>query len=92
MIIPVEVQKPNRPDTARVVGEAPDNWTVEEVARHVGCPLDCVIDGKIISNKMSKKGHELNRDPKGRRWSIVAYIEFGEGPGKQTCPKCGHRF
>jgi len=66
-MIPVEVQKPNKPESAHLVGEAPDYWPPERVARYVGVPDGCLVDGKIIKSR--KDGD--------RRWSLVAYVEFG---------------
>lgn len=64
MNIPVEVQKPNNPRSARCVGEAPESATAEEVARAVGVPEGCLVDGKVV------------RRDGWARWSLVAYVEF----------------
>lgn len=64
MIIPVEVQKPNQPHSAVVVGRADSRWSAEKVATWVGVPDGCLIDGKIIRRKGKA------------RWSLVAYVEF----------------
>ncbi len=63
MNIPVEVQQPNRPQTRRVVGHAPDTATAAEVAKLVGMPDGCLIDGKIMSRN-------------GVRRSLVGNIRF----------------
>lgn len=65
-IIPVYVQKPNQPHSEVLVGNASDQSTADEVAKQVGVPEGCLVDGKIIR----RKGEA--------RWSLVAYVEFGE--------------
>ena len=60
MLIPVEVQKPCQPQTARVVGEAHDYLRPEDVANEVGVPEGCFMEGKILK----RRGE--------RRWSLVA--------------------
>lgn len=82
-MIPVEVQLPNKPQTAHVVGEASDDMTAEEVARRVGVPADCFVDGKIMKGK------------RGRRWSLIAWVKFREKrreAGTITCPHCGEKI
>lgn len=66
MIIPVEVQRPNQPQTRRFVGRASDELSPVEVAKRVGVPDDCLIDGRILT----RKGE--------RCWSLVANVRFGE--------------
>jgi hypothetical protein len=62
-IIPVEIQQPCKPQTRRIIGEAPDNWTAGEVATAVGLPAGYLLDGKII-----------RRNGKAR-WSLVGWVE-----------------
>ena len=76
MIIPVEVQRPCEPKSARFVGEASDDLSVGEVADRVGVPEGCFVTGKIMHGK------------KGRRWSLVANIEFSQSHSS-VCPRCG---
>jgi hypothetical protein len=76
MMIPVEVQQPCKPQSARIVGSQSDSLTAHEVARLVGVPLECFIEGKIIKRK-----HQ-------RRWSLVADVEFRERQ-VSVCPHCG---
>jgi rRNA maturation endonuclease Nob1 len=80
MIIPVEVQRPCEPKSARFVGEESDDLTAEEVAERVGVPVGCFIAGKIMKGK------------KGRRWSLVADVKFGKSNEKKVCPHCGHKL
>jgi len=77
MLIPVEVQLPNQPQSARRVGEASDDLTAREVADRVGVPKDCFVDGKIMKGK------------KGRRWSLIALVRFSERSVPTVCPHCG---
>jgi hypothetical protein len=65
MIIPVEVQKPNKPDSAMILGEADDRLDVASVAELVGIPEGCLVGGKVIRSKKH-----------GDRWSLVANIKF----------------
>jgi len=67
MIIPVEVQRPCEPKSARFVGEASDDLLAGEVADLVGVPQGCFVTGKIMKGK------------KGRRWSLVADVRIVEG-------------
>jgi hypothetical protein len=64
MLIPVEVQYPNKPHSAVVVGEADDRLSARAVAKLVGVPIDCLVDGKVIRRKGTA------------RWSLVAYVEI----------------
>jgi hypothetical protein len=64
LMLPVEVQRPNQPQSTRVVGAASDELTAEEVAKQVGVPDGHLIEGKILGGK------------KGRRWSLVANVNF----------------
>ena len=78
MNIPVEVQEPNKPHTARVLGEAPDDLTAEEVAERVGVPDGCLVDGRII------------RRGGAARWSLVAWVKITEVVQREgVCPRCG---
>jgi len=90
MIIPVAVQKPNKPDTRVFVGRASEDLTPKAVAAAIGLPDDCFIyDAKILKHR---KG-EL----KGQRyWSLVADVdvvarEIGTSRGHpiSVCPHCG---
>jgi hypothetical protein len=66
MIIPVEVQQPNKPWSTRMVGSASDQLTAKQVAEKVGVPEGCLIDGKVM-RRMGKA-----------RWSLVVNVRFGE--------------
>jgi hypothetical protein len=66
VIIPVYVQQPNKPATNRRVGEASDLGEPETVARKVGIPEGCLVDGKVVN----RKGE--------RRWSLVAHVRVVE--------------
>ena len=78
MIIPVEVQRPCEPKSAKFVGRASDDLTAEEVAELVKVPEGCLIGGKIMGGK------------KGRRWSLVANVRFVIQQGEEpVCPHCG---
>jgi rRNA maturation endonuclease Nob1 len=81
MMIPVEVQPPCKPDKARYVGTASDDSNAESVAKAVGIPEGCFIDGKIM------KGRK-----KPRRWSLVADVTFTEYTRGDVCPHCGEPF
>jgi hypothetical protein len=73
MMLPVEVQQPTKPESARIVGTAPEDLTAEEVAKLVSVPLETFLGGKIIS----RKGE--------RRWSLVADVKFRKrGPDSIT--------
>jgi len=61
-MIPVEVQQPCKPASAITIGEAPENWTPEQVWNHFGLPADDVIDAKVIRRKGDA------------RWSLVAWV------------------
>lgn len=64
--IPVILQLPNRPETARMVGEAAEHGTdCITIAAHLGYPADQVVGGKV----MRKRGRS--------RWLIVvlAFVE-----------------
>lgn len=80
MMIPVEVQPPCKPDKARYVGTASDSLTAAAVAKLVGVPEGCFMEGKIL------KGRK-----KPRRWSIVADVTFSSPEGSRggVCPHCG---
>lgn len=60
--IPVYVQEPNKPKSEHFVGYASSLGDPEIVARKVGVPEGCLVDGKVISGK------------RGPRWSLVAYV------------------
>jgi len=67
--IPVYVQQPNKPQSEQFVGYASSLGDPEIVARKVGVPEGCLVDGKVISGK------------RGPRWSLVAYVTVvAEGP------------
>jgi len=85
MIIPVSVQKPNKPDTMRFVGHASDDLTPEQVAKHVGVPAECFIyDAKIMKHR---KGPLAGV----RHWSLVADVSFrsDDTVASGVCPHCG---
>lgn len=64
--IPVYVQKINQPLACRKVGAAPDMWTAERVARHIGVPSGHFIDGKLV-----KRGGN-------KHWLLVADTELAK--------------
>jgi hypothetical protein len=66
MMIPVEVQKPNQPD----------DIAMEEVAKRVGVPDGCLLDGRI----RRRKGQ--------RQWLLIADVKFQESDNV-VCPHCG---
>lgn len=71
--IPVYVQRPNEPPGV-LVGEGYDNWTAEHVAKAVGVPEGCFLEGKII--RRNKKGDHNRYGLPPVRWSIIANVRF----------------
>ena len=66
MNIPVYVQEPCKYNQRRFVGNASDDLPAEEVAKEMGVPDGCFLEGKVMRRKGEK------------HWSIVANVKFRE--------------
>ncbi len=84
MLIPVEVQEPNKPHSAVTIGSASEDLTLDQVCEQFSIKVEQVYDGKIISGKMSKTG-----DKPKKRWSLVTWLRPNNSAGMKTCPHCG---